>query len=135
MQITGQATILKDDRGIYKLNIVANEINKETGEQEKAFMKINVGFLKGVEVKNKTKINIKNGFLSFFKVDTEEVNEDGKPIYKQFPKIIVMDFEVLEEGTDEVYHSQNNSNNKKSNNQYSKDFENYNEYDNSELPF
>lgn len=119
MQITGQATILKDDRGIYKLSIVANEINKETGEKEKAFMKINVGFLKGVEVKNKTKINIKNGFLSLFKVDSGEVNEDGKPIYKQFPKIIVMDFEVLEEGIDEVYHAKNNTNNKESNNQYS----------------
>ena len=116
MNISGETRILKDDRGIYKTTLVNTEINKETGEEEKMFMKINVGFKKGVEVKNKTKINIINGFLTFFRIDTGEVREDGKPDYKCFPKLVIMDFEVLEEGTDEAMSSkpkksiENNSN-------------------------
>ena len=102
MNISGEARILKDDRGIYKITLVNTEINKETGEEEKTFMKINVGFKKGIELKNKTKINIINGFITFFRVETGEVKENGKPDYKYFPKLVVMDFEILEDGIDEV---------------------------------
>ncbi len=108
MNISGEARILKDDRGVYKTTLVSTDSNKETGEEEKIFMKINVGFKKGVEVKNKTKINITNGFITFFRIDTGEVDEDGnlkRPIYKYFPKLVIMDFEVLEDGVDEVYSS------------------------------
>ncbi len=108
MNISGEARILKDDRGIYKTTLVSTDTNKETGEEEKIFMKINVGFKKGVEVKNKTKINITDGFITFFRIETGEVDEDGnlkQPIYKYFPKLVIMDFEVLEEGIDEVYSS------------------------------
>ena len=105
MNISGEARILKDDRGIYKTTLVNTDINKETGEEEKMFMKINVGFKKGVEVKNKTKINITNGFITFFRIDTGEIREDGKPDYKYFPKLVIMDFEIVEDGIDEVYSS------------------------------
>ena len=105
MNISGEARILKDDRGVYKTTLVSTDSNKETGEEEKIFMKINVGFKKGVEVKNKTKINITNGFITFFRIDTGEVREDGKPDYKYFPKLVIMDFEVIEDGIDEVYSS------------------------------
>ena len=105
MNISGEARILKDDRGIYKTTLVSTDTNKETGEEEKMFMKINVSFKKGIEVKNKTKINITNGFITFFRIDTGEVRENGKPDYKYFPKLMIMDFEVLEEGVDEVYSS------------------------------
>lgn len=102
MNISGETRILKDDRGVYKTTLVTSETNKETGEEEKVFMKINVGFRKGVEVKNKTKINVKEGFISFFRVDTGDFYEDGRPIYKYFPKFIVMDFDIVEDGVDEV---------------------------------
>ena len=105
MNISGEARILKDDRGIYKTTLVSTDTNKETGEEEKIFMKINVGFKKGVEVKNKTKINITNGFLTFFRIPTEETREDGTTINKDFLKIVIMDFEILEEGVDEVMSS------------------------------
>lgn len=109
MNILGEARILKDDRGVYKTTLVNTESNKETGEEEKIFMKINVGFRKGVELKNKTKINIKDGFLTFFRMATGNTYEDGKLEYKKFPKIMIMDFEVLEEGTDEPCHSKDYS--------------------------
>ncbi len=108
MNISGEARILKDDRGVYKTTLVSTDINKETGEEEKIFMKINVGFKKGFEIKNKTKINITDGFITFFRIETGEVDEDGnlkRPIYKYFPKLVIMDFEIIEEGIDEVYSS------------------------------
>lgn len=109
MNITGQATILKDDKGTYKIAILNKEI-QENGEEQPIFMRINVGFKKGVEVKNKTKIDIKNGFLTFFRIATGNTYENGVPEYRKFPKIMVMDFEIVEEGTDEVYHSKEYSN-------------------------
>lgn len=103
MQIIGETKIFKDERGVYKLAIANKEINPETNEEEVNFMRINVGFKKGLpEVKNQAKINIVNGFLTFYKIKTNEVNEEGNPIYKNFPKIMITDLEILEEGTDEV---------------------------------
>ena len=104
MNVSGEARILKDDRGVYKTTLATKVIN-ENGEEKTIFTKVNVGFKKGFEVKNKTKINITNGFLTFFRIPTEETKEDGTVINKDFLKVMIMDFEVLEEGTDEVYSS------------------------------
>lgn len=109
MNITGEIRILKDDRGIYKTTLVTTETNKETQEDVKAFMKINVGFKKDVEVKNKTKINIKDGFLTFFRIATGEVYDNGKPVYSYFPKLVIMDFDIIEEGIDETYQTKDYS--------------------------
>ena len=49
-----------------------------------------MGFRKGVELDNFTKINIKDGFLTHYSYQ----NEDGETI-KKF-KIMVMDFDVIE---------------------------------------
>lgn len=130
MNVTGEARILKDDRGVYKTTLVTTETNKETQEEEKAFMKINVGFKKDVEVKNKTKINIKDGFLTFFRIATGETYDNGKPIYNYFPKLVIMDFDVIEEGIDETYQTKD----------YSASQTNFSDdtlggYDDSELPF
>lgn len=102
MQIIGEVTILKDNRGICKVGIANKELQADGTEVTK-FMRMNIGFRKGIEVKNKSKINIKDGFLTFFRIETDQVNENGDKIYKSYPKIMVMDFEVIEEGTDEVY--------------------------------
>ncbi len=88
-------SIQKDDRGVCKV-ILANKKINENGEEELEFMKVLVKFRKGVEVKNKAKIDIKDGFLTFFRVQ----EEDGK---RDFPKLMVMDFDTLEEGIDEPY--------------------------------
>ena len=133
MNINGQVTIFKNDKGIYKVPITNKEI-QENGEEKTIYMQINVGFRKGVEVKNKTKINIKDGFLTFFKIDSGEVTEDGKPIFKKFPKVMVMDFDVIEEGTDEVYHSKDYSNTQSDSN-FSEDSTGMYYSDTDELPF
>ena len=104
MNISGEARILKDDRGIYKTTL-ATKVIDENGEEKTIFTKVNVGFKKGVEVKNKTKINITNGFLTFFRIPTEETKEDGTAINKDFLKIVILDFEVIEDGIDEVMSS------------------------------
>lgn len=133
MKIVGEALILKDDRGVYKTSLANKELN-ENNEEETIFMRINVGFRSGVSVKHKTKINIKDGFLTFFRIPTE--NSEGEKEYKRFPKIIVMDFDVIQEGVDEVYHTKNYSENQEENNT-SEDIGEISEYypEPDDLPF
>lgn len=103
------ATIFKTDKGAYKASIMSKEIDNN-GEEKSIFMQINVGFKKGIEVKNKSKINVKEAFLTFFRIPTGNTYEDGTPEYKKFPKIMIMDFEVVEEGVDEVQQTKDYSN-------------------------
>jgi hypothetical protein len=77
MKITGKTIIFKNDIG-YSTSI-SNK--KEDGTYEN--MSISVNFRKGVELENKTKINITDGFLSFYKTKNDE---------KRL-KLVVMDFE------------------------------------------
>ena len=118
MNVTGETRILKDDRGVYKTALASKEFNAETNEEESIFMKINVGFKKGVELKHKTKINIKNGFLTLFRVPTGNTYEDGNKEYRYFPKLIVLDFDIIEDGVDEVYSKKDYSNNQNSSNEF-----------------
>lgn len=69
----------KDGRISYSTTI-ANK--KEDGSYDNA--SIQVQFRKGVEVENKSKINVTNGFLSFYR------KQDNTPVFK----FIVMDFET-----------------------------------------
>lgn len=103
IQVIGQVTILKDDKNRYRIGISNKEI--KDGEEQTIFMRVTVGFKKGIEVKNKTKIDIKNGFLTFFRIETGNLKEDGTPERKDFPKIMIMDFDIIEDGVDEVFHT------------------------------
>lgn len=86
MKITGQTIIFKNDRG-YSTTI-SNK--KEDGTYENMFIPVN--FKRGIEVPNKTKINVINGFLSFYKT------KDGLPKVK----MVIMDFEQAEENQYEL---------------------------------
>ena len=77
IRITGETTIFKNDKGFYSTGI-SNKLMD--GSYENAY--ISVQFKKGTEIENKTKINITNGFMSFFK------GQDGKPVFK----IVVLEF-------------------------------------------
>lgn len=121
-----RVTIFKNDKGTYKSSITAKDIN-ENGEQINKYMNIHVGFRKGVEVKNKTKIKVNNAFLTFFDFKTGNIKNDGKEEILKFPKIMIMDFEVLEDGVDENFHSKDYSQNDTENNEF------YSQTD--ELPF
>ena len=78
LKVTGEILIFKNDKGAYSTSISKK---KEDGTYEN--MKISVNFKKGTELENKTKINITNGFLSFWK------NNQGLPQLK----LVVMEFE------------------------------------------
>lgn len=99
-----KTTIFKNDRGVYKATLSKKDTN-ENGEQITRYMNIYVGFRKGIELKNKTKIKINNGFLTFFPIETGNIKDNGKKEVLNFPKIMIMDFEVLEDGVDENFHS------------------------------
>lgn len=77
IRITGETTIFKNDKGFYSTGISNKLLD---GTYENAY--IQVQFKKGVELENKTKINITNSFLTFWK------GQDGKPIFK----IMVLEF-------------------------------------------
>ena len=80
MRISGETMIFKNEKGMYNTTI-SNK--KEDGTYEN--MRISVNFRKGIEIEDKTKINIKDGFLSFWK------NKDGLPQIK----LVIMDFEEV----------------------------------------
>jgi len=131
LKIFGKATVFKDEKGTCRISISNNEL-QEDGKEKERFMRIIVGFKKGVEIKNMTKINVTDGFITFFRISTGETTVSGEPIYKKFPKLMIMDFEILEEGTDEVF--------KKDNYNEDKDnvFENYyseSSFNSNDLPF
>ena len=102
IDVRGEIRILKDDRGVYKTTLVNKEFD-DKGDEVKNFMQIIVGFRKGIELKNKSKIEITNGFMSFFKVKSKEIDENGDVIYRKYPKLIVLDFKLIEEGIDEPF--------------------------------
>ena len=132
MKVTDKAMIFKNDKGVYKASIARKYLD-ENGEEVTKFMNVHVGFRKGVEVKNKTKIDIKNGFMTFFEIPTGNTYEDGTPEYRNYIKIMILDFEVLEEGVDEPVHSRNYS---QAGNTESEEVETYPELiSDDELPF
>ena len=123
-----QVTIFKNERGI-NFAYVTNKEQDENGEPYFTYARINIKFRKGVEVKNRTKIRINDGFLTFY--------QSGKEIKRNYFKIVVMDFDVLEDGIDEPYTYQvKGQNNEKSNT----DFDNFDNFDiyggeDDDLPF
>lgn len=78
MKVTGETMIFKNQNGSYSTTI-SNK--KEDGTYENMYLAVN--FRKGTEIKNKTKINILDSFMSFYK------DKNGLPRLK----IVVMEFE------------------------------------------
>lgn len=93
-------TIYKDEQGRYKIYIKGIE-TKEDGETQDIFMSKKVQFKNGVEVKNRSVIEVIKGWTSCYRIKQDELTEDGKPKYKYFDKYFISEFNLLEEGTDE----------------------------------
>jgi len=81
MDISGRTMIYKNDYGFS--TTISNK--KQDGTYDKLY--ITVQFPKDVELENKTLINIKDGFLSFYKT------KEGLPKIK----IVVKYFEIAED--------------------------------------
>ena len=94
MKVTGETMIFRNDKG-YSTTI---SNRTEDGSYENMFISVN--FKKGIEIENKTKINITDGFLSFYKT------KDGLPKIK----LVVMDFESDNYEQEEREAIQNESN-------------------------
>lgn len=93
-------TIYKDEQGKYKTYIKGTE-TQENGEVKDIYMSKKVQFRKGIEVKNKSKIEVLKGWSSCYRIKTDELTEDGKPKYKYFDKYFISEFNLLEDGADE----------------------------------
>lgn len=79
MRITGEnVMVFRNEKGAYSTSISNKQLD---GTYINSY--ITLQFKKGVELENKTRITIKDAFLTFFKLD------DGRIIYK----IVVLDFE------------------------------------------
>ena len=81
MNIIGETLIFRNEFG-YSTSISRKNQN---GEYEKMYLSVQLP--KGVELENKTKINITKGFLSFYK------NKQGLPQIK----VVVMEYKTNEE--------------------------------------
>ena len=79
MRITGNnVMVFKNEKGAYSTSISNKQLD---GTYINSY--ITLQFKKGVELENKTKINIKDAFLTFFRT------QEGNAVYK----IVVLDFE------------------------------------------
>lgn len=81
MNISGEIMVFKNEYG-YSTSISNKNQN---GEYDKMYL--NVHLPRGVELENRTKINITKGFLSFYK------NKQGLPQIK----VVVMEYQTSEE--------------------------------------
>ena len=99
-QETSKLTIYRDENGRYKIYIKGTEI-QENGEAKDIYMSKKVQFKKGIEVKNRSKIEVVEGWAKCYRIQTDELTEDGKPKYKYFDKYFISEFNLLEEGVDE----------------------------------
>ena len=97
---TSKLTIYKDESGRYKIYIKGTE-TKENGEVQDVFMAKKVQFKNGVEVKNRSVIEVTKGWTTCYRIKTDEVTEDGKPKYKYLDKYFISEFNLLEDGVDE----------------------------------
>lgn len=93
-------TIYKDEQGKYKTYIKGAE-TQENGEVKDIFMSKKVQFKKGIEVKNRSKIEVTKGWINCYRIKTDELTEDGKPTYKYFDKYFISEFNLLEDGVNE----------------------------------
>lgn len=92
--------IYKDEQGKYKTYIRGTETQEDASVKD-IYMSKKVQFKKGVEVKNRSKIEVIKGWTSCYRIKTDELTEDGKPKYKYLDKYFISEFNLLEEGVDE----------------------------------
>ena len=79
---SGETMIFKNDKGFY-----STTLSKKNQDGTYANAYISVGFRKGVDIPNRTKINVKSGFLTF-----DQYERDGSKITNL--KLFISDFET-----------------------------------------
>ncbi len=84
INVTGEIFIKKTEKGVYYTNTATKKLEDEKYD----YAPILVGFKKGVELEDFTKIKVTNAFLTHFRTNDDTFRN----------KIMVLDFEVLSEG-------------------------------------
>ncbi|MCI8272889.1 MAG: hypothetical protein HFJ55_02260 [Clostridia bacterium] len=90
-----QMKIFKDDKGMYSTYIPCSEAKGNGVYAEAKPSKFMVQLPKGRELKNKSIIMLKSGFIA----NTKKKKDDK---YNYYDKLIIKDYDLLEEGIDEV---------------------------------
>jgi hypothetical protein len=103
LTINGNVTIHRDTNNVVYIYVKGSKRNDDNTYQD-VYEKIYLNFLSKTEeqkakndsLKNKSKIELKNAWLSFTRM-----NIDGENV-KDLQKLVVAEYEVLEEGIDEL---------------------------------
>lgn len=92
MQISGETMIFRKERESASGKWYAYSTGVSSKRQDGSWINgyLDVKFRKGVEVENKTKINIKNGFLSAKEFKTGS-GETGKRL-----ELVILEFDVVD---------------------------------------
>lgn len=89
INVTGEIYVKTSKNNCYYTT--TSHKNEEGSEKKYDLAPISVNFRKGVQVDNGTRINIKNGFLSHYKLKKADLEEE-----EIRNKIVVLDFEVID---------------------------------------
>lgn len=81
----GETMVFKNDKGFYSTSISQKKID---GSYENGYFSLN--FKKGVDIPNKTKINVKNGWLKFYKYQNKSTGKEDTSW-----QIFVNDFDIV----------------------------------------
>lgn len=100
-KFTGKTMIFKNENGFYRTTISTK--NKDGEWVSKG---INVGFKKGVDLPDRTMIDIKNGWLTFDEYISKKDNQKKTSDFK----IFILDFTVENQGIGTSQTSTNSSN-------------------------
>lgn len=84
-QISEMIIHRKENRGHY--TFLSNKVEDDKWDN----FPIGVGFRKGVEVDDGTKIKVKDGFMTFYRKDPVEGEERGQGVVK----LMILDYEVV----------------------------------------
>lgn len=97
MNLTGRCKVFRDENDKYFTYIKGNYLIDD-GSQKSFFIRKKVRFPNGTEILNKSTIQIKEGWISTYRFETEE-NGEKKVIYGDY--YFIKEFDLIEIGTQE----------------------------------
>lgn len=93
-------TIYRDEQGRYKTYIKSTEVLQD-GSTKDVLMSKKVQFRKDVHVRNKSVIEVIDGWIAPYRIPLKETTEEGKTKHKYLDKLFINEFNLLEDGIDE----------------------------------
>lgn len=94
---SSEIIVIRDEQDKYYTYLKYNYFNSNN-EEKTGFQKMRVNFKKGVDILNKTKIRIKEGWIIPYRIEMET---EGKKQGRILTKVFINEFEILENGIQE----------------------------------